>query len=638
MSNYTGKKKDTVITDGSGQEKDIAPVQSDYGSKWGSAGTGASGNGKTSYGSSWLGKAISGFGGRLSNMVSNYTGKNGGSANGNGSGLVKTRYAAGGTEPKKGEDGGGAEPERLSDDLSGGGTGGSEGGTGEGISSGGEGGGNGDTGGSNYTGTNTTYEPSIEQKRQSAYTEAEKERQRAIVDVHNAYETNKSNYGANAEALGAMGLTGSGYSDYMNSSAYATARGEVQKANAQSAYTKRVADETAAKEQSAYVSARTDKFNAIVSNIGSYDTEQINALVKENGFTEEQAAALTAARSEWETEQRNANYNDVLKGAKDGTYNFTQVEGYIKQYGFDEEQAGTLRGIFTNEAGEVVENNVAVDTTTTDYQAKYSTFYTNAQSAGSANDIRAMGNSAGLTEADINTVITSVQNNNYSYYLPMVTTSDCVDEIDGLYAQGLISEPHYTELKKKYSDSFDVTSARFLTTGADGSTSWLSKEMAKALVDEAKASSWLSTDKKTAIENQYKSLYSVDIITVTPTWDGANPDISDGNNFKITYNNKEYKVQCKTDVDAIVTAAALDVSNGKFFKYNGEIYYKIDGVVYGVEKRHMHTDDPEADKGENYAAFKSELDKPATNPTQKKQPSVANKSYLTPGKIGYLFN
>jgi hypothetical protein len=83
-----------------------------------------------------------------------------------------------------------------------------------------------------------------ELQRQQEYTNADVERERSIVDASSSYEQNKSTYGANAEAMAGMGLTESGYSDYINSQAYAQKRAETQKANAQAAAVKRDADYT----------------------------------------------------------------------------------------------------------------------------------------------------------------------------------------------------------------------------------------------------------------------------------------------------------------------------------------------------------------------------------------------------------
>lgn len=535
MSNFTGKKKDTVITDGSGQEKDIAPVQSNYGSKWGSAGTGFSGNGKTSYGSRWLSKAIFGFGS---------------SANGNGSGLVKTRYAAYGTEPEKVEDGGGAKPERLSDDLSGGGTG-------EGISSGGEGGGNGDTGGSNYTGTNTTYEPSIEQKRQSAYTEAEKERQRAIVDAHNAYETNKSNYGANAEALGAMGLTGSGYSDYMNSSAYATARGEVQKAKAQSAYTKRLADETAAQEQLEYDSLRLDKFNSIISNIGDYKVEQLEAIITENGFTEEQADAIRTAANNYATAKASG------------------------------------------------EN---IDTTTSDYQDRYTAFETNAYNSSSKDAIIQSAASSGVTEADRDAVISNIQNEHVTSILGQIASLNTESPTtvstaiwDQLLSNGLIPEDKKATIAAEYSKTLDTTSGAFVDP--NNTTRYVNENEARAFLHQINSNQWIDQATKDKYNTTFNQIYGYSLIKNSNEYKikGLNDYSTDGNNFEIKVGeNSTWDVQTKA-VDTFTKQVLVDKGVNGLYMLNDKIYLKSGGNVAEVVARNTN------DSREEFAALKKWL-------------------------------
>ena len=78
------------------------------------------------------------------------------------------------------------------------------------------------------------FEKSIydaEQMRQRAEKQAETDRQRAIVDANSAYQQGLATYGANAEAMAGMGLSGSGYGEYLTGKAYATQRSDVQNAN-----------------------------------------------------------------------------------------------------------------------------------------------------------------------------------------------------------------------------------------------------------------------------------------------------------------------------------------------------------------------------------------------------------------------
>lgn len=80
-----------------------------------------------------------------------------------------------------------------------------------------------------------------EAQREQEYVNAEVERERGVVDARSSYAQSRASYGANAEALASMGLSGSGYGEYMDSVAYAQQRAETQQANAQSEASKRQA-------------------------------------------------------------------------------------------------------------------------------------------------------------------------------------------------------------------------------------------------------------------------------------------------------------------------------------------------------------------------------------------------------------
>ena len=70
-----------------------------------------------------------------------------------------------------------------------------------------------------------------EQDRIRVEKAAETDRQKQILDANNAYRTGLATYGAKAEKMASMGLSNSGYGEYLTGKAYATQRGEVQNAN-----------------------------------------------------------------------------------------------------------------------------------------------------------------------------------------------------------------------------------------------------------------------------------------------------------------------------------------------------------------------------------------------------------------------
>lgn len=164
----------------------------------------------------------------------------------------------------------------------------------------------------------------IEQNKQNALQQAESERERAVIDARSSYEQNKATYGANAEQLAAMGLSGSGYSDYLNQQAYATQRAETQNANAQAEATK-----VAAEQQ-----ANSDKLNAELSY-----AENMQGNAEKLAQYQQQKAEEAKA----EEEQKKAYYASLLASANTGKYTSEQIASLGAQYGLDEEQISQLQ-------------------------------------------------------------------------------------------------------------------------------------------------------------------------------------------------------------------------------------------------------------------------------------------------------
>ena len=164
----------------------------------------------------------------------------------------------------------------------------------------------------------------IEQNKQNALQQAESERERAVIDARSSYEQNKATYGANAEQLAAMGLSGSGYSDYLNQQAYATQRAETQNANAQAEATKLAAEQQ----------ANSDKLNAELSY-----AENMQGNAEKLAQYQQQKAEEAKA----EEEQKKAYYASLLASANTGRYSSEQIAAIAAQYGLDEVQISELQ-------------------------------------------------------------------------------------------------------------------------------------------------------------------------------------------------------------------------------------------------------------------------------------------------------
>ena len=137
-----------------------------------------------------------------------------------------------------------------------------------------------------------------EAARVREYEQADIARQRGIVDASTAYEQNKATYGANAEALASMGLSGGGYSDYLNAQAYAAQRGEVQAVNADAEAAKRAAryaeDEKKLEADATYAENVANAESKYADTVYAINTTYNENLAKAN---QDKAAADYAANS-----------------------------------------------------------------------------------------------------------------------------------------------------------------------------------------------------------------------------------------------------------------------------------------------------------------------------------------------------
>lgn len=176
-----------------------------------------------------------------------------------------------------------------------------------------------------------------ELQRQQAEQNAEKERERSVVDARSSYEQNKATYGAQAETLANMGLTGSGYSDYINAQAYANQRAETQNANANAEQTKNNANYVAD-------NAKLEiEQNAGQSNLSAETTYAENMANND--------AALAQYKQQKEEEKKSA-YSELLNYANNGTYDSEQLKSLADKYGLSEADINNLTG-----AAETYKNN-----------------------------------------------------------------------------------------------------------------------------------------------------------------------------------------------------------------------------------------------------------------------------------------
>lgn len=394
----------------------------------------------------------------------------------------------------------------------------------------------------------------IEQNKQNALQQAESERERAVIDARSSYEQNKATYGANAEQLAAMGLSGSGYSDYLNQQAYATQRAETQNANAQAEATKLAAEQQ----------ANSDKLNAELSY-----AENMQGNAEKLAQYQQQKAEEAKA----EEEQKKQYYAALLTSANTGEYTSEQIASLGAQYGLDEAQISQLQA--------------AADKYKSDQQSlSYTEALQMISDYGADLDVSYL-------ETLLNTG--SVSQEQYDqlmaqYSKELIESGDLAnedtDKIDDLHQSGQISEEDYNKQKEQWNAQIDTSDA-FFNSGTMSATE------AKKLLDKTISNEWCSEENKKALQKTYDSLYKVVTNDVKFNNDGGwwifgSTDMGDvGNNFSLIDNSGfKYRIESGGKVtDSAITSIARDVADGSIFGLRGQIYYKKDGNVYLVRKR-----------------------------------------------------
>lgn len=296
------------------------------------------------------------------------------------------------------------------------------------------------------------------QQYENLLAQIEAERQRGVIDARSSYEQNKATYGANAEQLAAMGLSGSGYSDYLNQQAYATQRAETQGANAQ---------------------AESNRLQAELSY-----TENMMNLEKD--------------RIELE-EQKKAYYASLLASANTGKYTSEQIASLGAQYGLDEEQITSI-----TDAANTYKANTQ--------KSNYSSLMIDVENRATNKTIldTALKND-NISQEQYNDLLSRYQTNTYDDYSSVITADFSQADtsvIDNAYNRGEITKTQYNNLKTQYNKGVAnaITAASlFYSNGAA-----LDSSTAKAIVDNLVSTGWLTQDTKNKINDAYNKAYNSD--------------------------------------------------------------------------------------------------------------------------------
>ena len=328
-----------------------------------------------------------------------------------------------------------------------------------------------------------------EEKRQAALKEAEIYKERAAADAQASYMQNMSTYGVNAENMAQMGLTGGGYSDYLNAQAYAQKRGEMQTASA---------NEAAMKQQAE---------SKYADNILSLDGQLV--AYKEAEKAEKEQYAKSVYNTLWEAVQD-----------ENTTYTPESIRAIAEKAGLSEEDISTLTGMLDNTLAKKAENEKQAETEKEEEKATYSAGVKSEAMA----QIEANGGMSleyinslkayGLSDADMQEVVKYNQKYTYNSYKSAINSYKSAitggytvntSDIDTAYSDGLLDGTQYNSLKSEWNKSID-TSSFFKYEG--GTMSYADAKIAK---DNLFKHPWATDETKNAIEHLFKQVYRADI-------------------------------------------------------------------------------------------------------------------------------
>lgn len=374
----------------------------------------------------------------------------------------------------------------------------------------------------------------LEEQKQAALQNAETARQRSIADSRSSYEQNKATYGANAEALAAMGLSGSGYSDYVNSQAYAQQRADTQNANAVAEVARMTAESEANQGK---ISAET----SYAESISQTDA----ALAK---YKQEQA------------DKKNSYYAELLNYANSGAYTAEQLKQLGSDYGLNAAQIQSL-----TDAATIYKNNKQAE--------RYNKLLNSSDTSG-FDAIKSARDNGEITSEQYNKLVTSYQSYYYDLYsqsvdsdFTMVNTND----IDSAYSKGYITKSQYDKLKDKYNKGLvnAITSASVFY--ANGSQ--LDEKTAQAAMDELNGTGWLTDENKKKLQSLYDDAYKDDggcfakgtLITVADGTQIPVENLKEGDNI-IVFNH---------------TTGDIDVAPISYIFHDGHKEYEVLTLRFG---------------------------------------------------------
>ncbi len=500
-----------------------------------------------------------------------------------------------------------------------------------------------DAEGERHTNATTT----INNNYESNVKDIEEDQRKAKDQAATAYDHNQSSYGAKAERIAQMGLTGSGYSDYLDSQAYAQYQGSVASADSDAANLKQDALETKneklAAEDLLYSGNVKDINTTYTDNIQAYakegytaistgiadgsikTTEELDTMAAKYGLSDEDKQVLYNLLAGSQKEIRNEGYSVISKGIADGSITSqNQIEEYMNQYGLDEsykqEFIDALTAASNKRIGEVkteILGAIASGKITSEQQiiaamGQYGLDESYKQEFSDALTQKQKEDGNVLINQELEKLVEEGNGNTILYYTTMAKLGGDYTRMATENIMSLISQT--TDFNTLYGYDFsDITKENnFSSQQIELINEHWSKIMhdrlladweglestdAKITLDKVLKDPRMVAWVKEHLQAQYNYKYEpVGIGLGVKFYDDdwsilpgtATPGYAGNNITVVDGNGAKYHVQYSGDTlkDPVVEG----IDDGIVFGMNGKLYIKMDGKAYGIEKR---DNDPE---------------------------------------------
>lgn len=435
--------------------------------------------------------------------------------------------------------------------------------------------------------TYSEYIAFLDKRKEEALNDAETERQRAVVDAQSAYQQNKATYGANAEKLASMGLTGGGYSEYMDSQAYVQSRAEITNANAKAQETKKTiesnyeasvleaSDKFAAKEQE-----NTEKHNANfneflkLAQTSDLSEDELKKYGEMYGLTPEEIEMGRVATQGYRADKHLQDYIGVLELAATTQLSDDMLESLKKQFNLTDEEMANIRAENTNFTG------------TTQSKNEYEIAASLGDDVGA---IMAAIASGDISEEFGNKKIAQIQQSNFENFRNSIGNNPSVNEMQTAYENGEISKEQYLSLQSEYNESVVTNKSAFQNDNYE----MLSKRQAEKLLSEAKkvkANGWMVASTYNELEKTYKKYYSVKTVDNLRLEMGSVDTEGEldtyGDDITVTCGDKEYEVDSLGEVvDEHILEISENVNDEMLFLYDDEVYVRRNKKLYKIGPR-----------------------------------------------------